>query len=117
MLVFSHIPLFSAATFYDGDNEKSGHWRVGANLMHIDARRIKDLFHKHPNVKLCLSGHLHLVERVDYLGVSYLCGGAVSGGWWKGNHQECEPGYGIVDLYADGSFDNRYVTYGWQASA
>ncbi len=114
VLVFSHIPLLSAAAFYDGQHEKNGDWKVSGGIMHIDARRLKDLFKKHPNVKLCLSGHLHLVDRVDYLGVSYLCNGAVCAGWWKGNHQECESGYGVIDLYADGTFENQYVTYGWK---
>ncbi len=115
VMVLSHIPLFSAAAFFDGQNERGGTWCVPGDIMHIDARRLKDLFLKHPNVKLCLSGHLHLVDRVDYLGVSYLCNGAVSGAWWKGNHQECEPGYAVIDLQADGSFQSRYVTYGWKA--
>lgn len=113
--LFSHIPIFSAAAFYDGEHEKSGNWNISASIMHIDARRVKDLFRKHPNVKLCLSGHLHLVDRVDYLGVTYLCNGAVCGGWWKGSHQECEPGYGVIDLHPDGRIDNQYVTYGWKA--
>jgi len=115
VLVLSHIPIISASVMFDGDNEESGDWRIPGAWMHIDARRIKDLFTRHRNVKVCLSGHLHLVDRVDYLGVTYLCNGAVSGGWWKGPCQEFEPGYGLVDLYNDGSFDHRYVTYGWQA--
>jgi len=114
VLVFCHIPLFSAAAFFKGKNETTGQWVVPAPVMCVDARRIKDLFHKHPNVKLCLSGHLHLVDRVDYLGVSYICGGAVCGGWWRGNNQEFEPGYNVVDLYTDGSFEHRYVPYGWK---
>jgi hypothetical protein len=79
--------------------------------LHLDARRIKDLFHRHLQVKLCLSGHIHLVDRVDYLGVTYCCSGAVSGGWWDGPCQEFPNGYGLVTLYNDGSFDNRYVAY------
>ena len=114
VLLFGHIPLLSAAALFKGQSEQSGDWAVPSSRMVIDARRIKNLFFKHPNVRLCLSGHLHLVERVDYLGVSYLCNGAVSGGWWKGNSQEFEPGYGIVDLYTDGTFENKYVTYGWK---
>ncbi len=39
------------------------------------------------------------------------------GAWWKGAYQECEPGYALVDLYSDGSFDNRYVRFGWKAEA
>lgn len=114
MLVLSHIPILSAAAFLDGKREETGDWRVPAAWMHIDLRRIKDLFARHSNVKLCLSGHLHLVDRVDYAGVTYLCNGAVCGGWWNGSYQECEPGYALVDLYADGSFERNYVTYGWK---
>lgn len=115
VLILSHIPILSVAAFMDGENEKDGDWRVPGSWMHIDARKLKDLFLKHPNVKLCLSGHLHLVDRVDYLGVTYLCNGAVCAAWWKGDYQECEPGYGLVDLFGDGTFEHRYVTYGWKA--
>ncbi len=109
----SHIPILAACAYFDGDNEESGDWVVPGAWMHTDARKLKNLFKKHPNVKLCLSGHIHLVDRVDYLGVTYLCNGAVSGGWWGGDYQECHNGYGLVDLYADGTFDHRYVTYPW----
>ena len=85
--------------------------------MHIDARAIKDLFTAHPNVKLCISGHIHLVDRVEYVGVTYLCNGAVCAGWWKGRNQECAEGYGLIDLFDDGSFENRYVEFGWKARA
>jgi len=117
VLVFGHIPILSAAAFFKRPSEKDGDWNVPAAVMSIDARRLKSLFFKHPNVRLCLSGHLHLVDRVDYLGVSYLCGGAVSGNWWKGDNQEFPPGYGIIDLYTDGTFENKYVSYGWKAQA
>lgn len=113
VLVWSHIPILSAAAFMDGDNEKSGDWQVPGAWMHLDARRIKDLFLKHPNVKGCLSGHLHLVDQVQYNGVNYCCNGAVCGGWWKGHNQEFGEGYGLVDLYDDGSFTCEYVEYGW----
>jgi len=99
--------------FLDGPNEQTGQWRVPGAWMHIDARRIKDLFRKHRNVQLCISGHIHLHDRVDYLGVSYFCNGAVCGGWWNGGFQEFLPSYAIVDLYDDGSFENRLVPYGW----
>jgi len=113
--ILSHIPILSASVFLDGNNEKSGNWAVPGGLMHIDARKLKDLFLKHPSVKLCLSGHLHLIDRVDYNGVTYLCNGAVSGNWWKGRHQECDEGYALLNLYDDGSFEHEYVKYGWQA--
>lgn len=113
VLIVSHIPILAACAYFDGDNEKSGNWVVPGAWMHIDARRIKDLFFKHPNVKAAISGHIHLIDRVEYLGVSYLCNGAVCGGWWKGNYQECEPGYALVDLFDDGTVESRYVAFGW----
>lgn len=116
-LVLSHIPILSASAYFDGDNEKSGDWVVPGAWMHLDARRIKDLFLNHPQVKLCLSGHIHLLDRVDYNGVTYLCNGAVCGNWWKGNYQECPPGYALINLYDDGSFEHEYVLYGWKEEA
>ena len=107
VVVVSHIPILAACAYFDGENEKSGDWVIPGSFVHIDARRIKDLFLGHRNVKLCLSGHEHLVDRVDYNGVSYVCDGAVSGAWWKGDNQECDEGYGVVDLYADGTFRHQ----------
>ena len=114
-LILSHIPIIAFCPFFDGDNEKSGNWQVPGAWMHIDARKIKDLFKQHPQVKVAISGHIHLVDRVDYCGVTYFCNGAVSGGWWGGNYQECNPGYALVDLYDDGTFENQYVEFGWKA--
>ena len=112
--VLSHIPILSLTTFFDGNNEKKGDWHVGRNDMHIDARKIKDLFYKHKNVKICLSGHIHLQDQAEYLGVKYLCNGAVCGAWWGGNNQEFPPAYAIVDLYDDGSTESEFIPYKWQ---
>lgn len=114
VLVVSHIPIICACAMFDGDNEKSGDWVIPGAWMHTDARRIKDLFSKHPNVKGCLSGHIHLVDHVVYNGIHYFCNGAVCGGWWKGDYQECTYGYGVVDLMEDGTIENRYVTFPWK---
>ena len=117
ILVLSHIPIITVTSFFDGNNEKTGNWVIPGSWMHIDARRIKDLFAKHPNVRLCLSGHEHLVDQVTYNTTTYCCNGAVSGAWWKGSYHECAPGYGLVDLYDDGSFYNQYVVHGWEPKA
>lgn len=109
--VLSHIPILSVAAFFDGDLAGTGTWVVPGAWMHIDARRIKDLFAQHANVKVCLSGHLHMVDDVSYLGVRYLCNGAVCGGWWKGKWQEFGPAYALLDLYDDGSVERTIVPY------
>ena len=68
-----------------------------------DARKIKDLFVKNPNVKTAISGHVHLVDHARYLNVDYYCNGAACGGWWKGNYQEFSPLYAIIDFYEKAS--------------
>lgn len=114
ILVVSHIPILSVCSYFDGNNEKTGNWVISGSWVHIDARRIKDAFKKHPNVKLCVSGHEHLTDQVVYNGVTYCCNGAVCGAWWGGDYHECTYGYGIIDLFDDQSFENKYVSYGWK---
>lgn len=113
-MVLSHIPLLTVTVLDRPLNDKRERV-VHPALMCIDFDRIKKLFLENPQVKLCVSGHMHLIDRVDYNGVSYCCNGAVCGNWWKGPHRECKEGYAVVDLYDDGSFDNQYVEYGWKA--
>jgi 3',5'-cyclic AMP phosphodiesterase CpdA len=115
--VVSHIPIFAAVALLANYSPEKQAWSVSNGLLITEAARIMDLFSKHPNVKLCLSGHLHRIERIDFRGVSYLCNGAVSGKWWRGQHYECDCGYAIVKLYSSGAFSHEYVTYGWTAKA
>jgi 3',5'-cyclic AMP phosphodiesterase CpdA len=117
VMVVSHIPILAACVLNDTESkaEKERAFKVSTSLMMSDSRRIRTLFANHPNVKLCLSGHIHQVDRVDFNGVTYLCDGAVSGAWWRGRNHECSEGYALIDLYDDGRFDHQYVTYGWVA--
>lgn len=114
ILVVSHIPILAVCPLFDGKNEKTGNWVIPGSWVHIDARRIKDAFKKHPNVKLCVSGHIHLTDQVMYNGVTYCCNGAVSAAWWGGDYHECTYGYTVIDLFDDQSFENRYLPYGWK---
>ncbi|NCD72077.1 metallophosphoesterase family protein [Mucilaginibacter agri] len=109
VMVMSHIPILTALLMIE-DNIVN-RWEMLGGDMHTDTAKIINLFYQHPNVKLCLSGHLHMRDKVVYNNVTYLCNGAVSGAWWNGNRRETAPGYGLIDLYADGSFDERYVNY------
>ena len=111
VIVFSHAPIMSASVFMPGDTVKQGAFVLNAAAMHLDVKRLKDLFHRHPNVKACISGHVHLVDEVRYLGVRYCCNGAVCGGWWTGPFQEFPPAYALIDLFADGTFENTIVPY------
>ena len=118
VLVMSHIPILSVTPLVVPKADAGDEFRIGKAAMHGDFQRIRALFKRHPNVKACVSGHIHLVDRVEYGGVSYLCDGAVSGDWWKGTRLgDCDPGYALLDLYDDGSVEREYVTYGWVARA
>ncbi|MHA4739506.1 metallophosphoesterase family protein [Dyadobacter sp. MSC1_007] len=111
VMIASHIPILSASVFFDGDNLKDRSWVVPGSWMHMDSARLVELFYKYDNVKLAISGHIHLLDRVTYNKVTYCCNGAVSGNYWMGKYKETNPGYAIIDLYDDGSFSNEYVTY------
>ena len=115
--VVSHIPLLAACVFFDGseDRVREDFWHVPDSYMHRNVKPLLDLLRRH-NVRLLLSGHIHLVDRVDYLGMTFICDGAVCGSWWKGPHQEFAEGYGVVDLWSDGTLQHQYVSYGWKAT-
>ena len=109
--VVSHIPILSASVFYDGNNVANGNWQVPGSWMHIDSEKVKDLFYKYKNVKVALSGHVHLADKTEYLGVRYICNGAASGGWWKGPYQEFGPAYATVDFFEDGPVESKLVPF------
>lgn len=112
--IFNHVPIISiAALMYLTQRSPAIETCFPAGDMHLDHQRIKDLFFKHKNVKLCLSGHVHYLDAVQYLGVKYLCNGAVSGNWWRENFvlDEFPPVYSIIDLYADGTSELQTVYY------
>ena len=83
--------------------------------MHTDAKKLKNLFNEFSNVRAAFSGHVHLADKTEYLGVKYFCNGAVCGGWWRGPRDGHPEGFNLVHVYEDG-IENEYVTYGWDAS-
>jgi Icc protein len=109
ILILSHIPILTATNLIEDDIVNK--WVMLGGDMHTDTAKIINLFYRHPNVKLCLSGHIHLREKLIYNNVTYICNGAVSGAWWNGNRRETAPGYGLIDLYSDGTFEEQYVNY------
>ena len=110
--IVSHIPImsFCSAMFFK-DMLPNGDWKLSRALLHTDARKIKDLFKKHPNIKTCLSGHIHLQDELTYLGIKYYCNGAVSGNWWGGAFQDFAPAYALFDFNADGTVERKMVEY------
>jgi Icc protein len=112
--IFNHVPILSmGALLYATKRQPVHEVKFPSVDMHNDHQRIKDLFHQDGNVKVCLSGHVHYIDAIEYLGVKYLCNGAVSGNWW-GNPialEEFPPVYAIVDFFEDGTSEHRMVYY------
>lgn len=109
ILVTSHIPILNVNGFFEKGQLKEGQWRIPESWMHRDAMEIKNLFWRNPQVKLCLSGHMHQTELIEFNGVGYYCSGAVCGAWWSGRYYECDPGYAVIDLFEDGTYAIDYV--------
>ncbi len=108
VLLMSHYPILTVTNTWEGGQ-------------HNDHKELKQLFYQHGDkVRVCLSGHQHLLDRAWYNGVHYFCNGAMSGFWWgKGDersaapffYQETPPGYAILRLYADGTVENEYISH------
>lgn len=111
--IVSHIPILSICSglFFD-KTEVNGDLLIKRNLMHTDFLTLKKIFSKYPNIKLCISGHIHLQDELEYLGIKYYCNGAVSGNWWGGSFQEFAPAYAVIELYDDGSSERTMMKYG-----
>lgn len=110
--IVSHIPILSiCAGLFFNKNEANGDLKIQRNLMHSDFFQLKQLFLKYPNIRVCIGGHIHLQDELEYLGVKYYCNGAVSGGWWKGPYQEFEPAYAVMELFDDGSSKRTMINY------
>jgi 3',5'-cyclic-AMP phosphodiesterase len=117
LCVFSHVPLISVgALLYATQRAPLAEVKFPSGDMHSDHQRLKNLFSRYAQVKLCLSGHVHYIDEVEYLGVKYLCNGAVSGNWWRNPLalDEFPPVYSIIDLFDDGSVENNLVFYNHQ---
>ncbi|GAB3420616.1 metallophosphoesterase family protein [Niabella aquatica] len=108
VLLMSHFPILTVTNTWEGGQHK-------------DHKELKQLFYQYKDkVRVCLSGHQHLLDRAWYNDVHYFCNGAMSGFWWgKGNeksaqpyyYQETPPGYAIIKLYENGAVENEYIVH------
>lgn len=107
VLIMSHYPILTVTNTWEGGQ-------------HGDHKELKKLFYKHKDkIRICLSGHQHLLDEAVYNGVKYHCNGSMSGFWWgKGDeksahpyfYQESSPGYALLKLYEDGTVENQYIS-------
>lgn len=109
-LVCGHMPLLSVTALADsGLKVKDNALPISCASEVSNAREVVKLFREADNVKLCLSGHTHMIDRCDYGGTAYICAGAVCGAWWNGANQGFAPAYFQVDLMSNGNFETKTV--------
>lgn len=111
-MVVGHIPLLTVTSLANSNlkpKDKAFPIPFGSHVSnHYEAIK---LFREAGNVKLVLSGHTHMQDRVDYAGTSYICAGAVCGGWWNGANEGFGPAFPIFDLKSDGTFTYNYINW------
>jgi len=114
VLVCSHIPIMQVASMNGMKPDKDRSYTFTERWMMGDAHKFVALFRKHPNVKLCLSGHLHSLDRLELNYTTYICDGSVCGGKWRGASPLHPPGFSILTLNPNGSFEYEYIPIGWK---
>ena len=104
-----HIPLLSVGEqIMSGPTEAFGQGSVITN-----AHEVIQLLEQY-NVKLVLQGHLHFLEDINYNGIHYITGGAVSANWWRGPRYGMEEGFVQINVSGE-DFSWKYVDFGWDA--
>lgn len=98
----SHAPIFSVSHFEELGPPKNGSWAVPTSWQVGNAVELTRALRDASNVKLALSGHMHHIDRCDYHGITYVCGGAVSGAWWGGAYHGFPPAVVMLELGPDG---------------
>lgn len=116
IITCEHIPMVTATPYDHPELFKEKEWRISNAFVCGDAAQRLELYKKH-NVRLCLSGHIHERDRVEFGGPTFINDGAVCGSWWKGPHHGVQEGFGIIDCRPDGTFDYQYFDYGWDAKS
>lgn len=108
-----HIPMVTVTNYDDQALIQDKEWRISNAFVCGDApTRLK--LYEGKNVRLCLSGHIHQRDRIEFAGPTFINDGAVCGGWWRGPNHGTQEGFGIIDCHTDGTFTHQYHDYGWE---
>jgi len=110
IVVVTHIPLLTV--FFQ--REKAATDPAPADRIVVNAKDVIQLLSRY-KTKLVLQGHLHIFERIEYGGITFITTGAVSGKWWRGPNYGTPEGFGVVTCRAD-AFQYEHQTYGWVAT-
>lgn len=109
----SHAPIVTVGQFLEHrDSGIHGGYSAPRGWVIGNAADVLRFVAKRSNIRLALSGHMHQVSTLDYVGCRFIDGGAVSGAWWGGAYLDHFPANLIVvDLDADGGATARNIEY------
>jgi 3',5'-cyclic-AMP phosphodiesterase len=110
VVVSIHIPLLSVGSqIMEGPTQPMSKGSIVTN-----ADEVINILEQY-NTKLVLQGHLHFLEDIEYNGIHYITGGAVSAQWWNGPRFGMEEGFVKVDVSGE-DFSWEYVDFGWEVA-
>lgn len=113
--VVTHAPILSvAAGLYLHRPTNPDGLMTPFFLQCIEAVQLSDIIAASGKVRLCLSGHTHMVERIEYKGTTYLGHGAIAGDKWKKRTQGFGSTYGVLELFPDGRFTSKLMESPWK---
>ncbi|MBN1767405.1 MAG: metallophosphoesterase [Prolixibacteraceae bacterium] len=108
VVISTHIPLLSV-----GEQIMVGPTEAfNAGSIVTNANEVREIIEQY-NTKLVLQGHLHFLEDINYNGIHYITGGAVSAQWWQGPRFGMEEGFLKIDVSGD-NFTWQYIDFGWE---
>ncbi|MHC4445953.1 MAG: metallophosphoesterase family protein [Planctomycetota bacterium] len=110
-IICMHIPVVSVSLFRNQDAINKPALKVPRKSVCQNPGPIFKLLQKH-NVTLVLTGHRHINESFRFQKTTHITDAAVCGAWWKGPHQGNPPGFGLIDLNPNKTFQHQYLTYG-----
>ena len=109
VVLVSHMPLLTG--FFSAS--KGGTFQAPPDKVVVNNAEVLALFAER-NLVMVLQGHLHVTELLQWRGTTFLTGGAISGGWWRGRHFGTGEGFCAITLRPD-RIDWDYIGYGWAA--
>ncbi|NER11863.1 hypothetical protein GWK08_00270 [Leptobacterium flavescens] len=116
VMIVSHIPILSSSVSSWAPTAKVRQFPT-PYYFHQDSDRIQEIFKTWGagKVRLCISGHIHMTDKLTSFGVDYLGGGAVCGRWWGSSvFRKTHCGFSMIDLFSDGSYKRTYYIYEWK---
>lgn len=113
VLIATHIPILTVTSFMDRRQTSSQRqYELPNNHMHSDSYDIVQLLSTYEQVKLCISGHQHMVDEVVYNGIKFVCCGSLCGQWWsKETYRGHASGNMFFELYENGNTSHHYEAF------